>query len=89
MNEDWNEMMAYAPLMEEEHDTDYQKEEDLSEAVQKTVVERFEHTVSMESEDYYGAVEEEFFACDGDDDGYDDYQSIPKVSADIYSDTEY
>ena len=39
MNEDWNEMMAYAPLLEDEVETDYQKVEDFTESEVETAEE--------------------------------------------------
>ena len=56
MNEDWIEMMAYAPLLEDEIDTDYQKAEDFMES-EREVNESTELIMSCDTEDYFEATE--------------------------------
>ena len=120
MNEEWREMMSYAPLIEEEVDTDYQKVEDFTVLEQKTVGSQEDFIMPMVAEDFFGAdssaddlkmleqksvgaeedfilpaVAEDFLGADDVDDfsdvgdAYDDYQTIPDVSMDIYSGEEY
>lgn len=104
MNEEWKEMMAYAPLIEEETDTDYQKTEDFTELDRK-ITNEDNGPMTFETEDYFGMDDQ------GDMDGqdeqealvenvededfmdceakYDDYQSMPEIPTDIYSGEEY
>ena len=56
MNEDWNEMMAYAPLLEDEVDTDYQKVEELAESERKTT-EESETVMPCDAEGYFEVTE--------------------------------
>ena len=83
MNEEWREMMAYAPLIEEEYNGDYQKEEDLGEVV-KATSEEFEHTMPLESEDYHGAEEVAYESLIDDREAYEDYQTMPEIPMDLY-----
>ena len=105
MNEDWKENMAYAPLIEEEVDTDYQKMEDFTELELKT--EEKEKSMPYGIEDYFGGNEtaedsesreeedrSELEEDDEDDmmdhgEAYDDYESMPEIPTDIYSGEEY
>ena len=80
MDEEWREMMAYAPQLEEEFDTDYHKTEDFTESEHKAS-EQTEKNVSCESEDYFGALEQDGFVCDGD--AYDDYQTLGEFPMDV------
>lgn len=120
MNEEWREMMSYAPLIEEEVDTDYQKVEDFTVLEQKTAGSREDFILPMAAEEFFGAddsaedfkslgqktvgseedfilpaVAEDFLGADDVDDftdvgdAYDDYQTVPDVSMDIYSGEEY
>lgn len=121
MNEEWKEMMSYAPLIEEEVDTDYQKVEDFTVLEKKAVGSQEDFILPVVAEDFFSAddsaddfkiidqkmtgseedfilpsVTEDFFGTDGDTDdfadvgdAYDDYQTIPDVSMDIYSGEEY
>lgn len=90
MNENWKEMMAYAPLIEEEYNGDYQKEEDLGEVNSKVSKDEFEHTMPLEFEDYFGEENEKAEADPMDNNAeYDDYLSVPEISSDIYSGEEY
>ena len=102
MNEEWKEMMAYAPLIEEEFDGDYQKTEDFTELDRKAATEE-NGPMTFETEDYFGADDQEIqeaqddqeISDDQDDDfmdaeaEYDDYQSMPEIPTDIYSGEEY
>ena len=105
MNEDWNEMMAYAPLLEDEVETDYQKVEDFTESEVETV-EEIKLIMTCDTEAYLEATEisEKTVLCSAEEawcsneeaedladdiDMYDDYQSMPEVPADIYSCEEY
>ena len=67
MNEDWKENMAYAPLMETEVDTDYQKVEDFTERDRKTAEK--ERTLPFGIEDYFGGneVSEEIVLLEDDE----------------------
>ena len=121
MNEDWREMMSYAPLPENEVDTDYEKVEDFTVLEQKAVGSQEDFILPLVAEDFFGAddgaddvaalkqktfgsqedfilpsVAEDFLGADDESDdfanlgdAYDDYQSIPEVSMDIYSGEEY
>ena len=120
MNEEWREMMSYAPLIEEEVETDYQKVEDFTVLEHKAAEAQGDFILPMAAEDFFGAddsaddlkkfeqksvgseedfilpsVAEDFLGADDVDDlanvgdAYDDYQSIPDVSMDIYSGEEY
>jgi hypothetical protein len=80
MDEEWREMMAYAPHIEEEFDTDYSKAEDFTELEHKPG-EEAEKTVSCESEDYFGVLEEND-ALVSDGGAYDDYQLLSEFSMD-------
>ena len=104
MNEDWNEMMAYAPLLEDEVETDYQKAEDFTESEVETAEEielimtcdteayleatEISEKVNADAEETWYSNEEAEDEIDGGD-IYDDYQSMPAVPADIYSGEEY
>ena len=108
MNEDWNEMMAYAPLLEDEVDTDYQKAEDFTES-ELAMAEEPGLTMPCDTEDYFAATEsfemtvtcktedarcaneeeEEFTDESYNAEAYDDYQTMPEIPVDIYSDEEY
>ena len=121
MNEDWREMMAYAPLPEKENDTDYEKVEGFTVLEQKTTGSEEDFILPLIAEDYLGtddsadefaaleqkasgsgedfilpSLAEDYLGADdsADDfanvgDAYDDYQSVPDVSMDIYSGEEY
>lgn len=98
MNENWVEMMAYAPLTKEESDTDYQKEEDFKGVAKEVSVEDTLILVG-ETEDYFGTDDEQAEEVEEVDDEYDDYETLPEIPAvtcsaeevftDIYSDEEY
>ena len=98
MNENWVEMMAYAPLTKEETDTDYQKEEDFKDDARENSVDDTLMLVG-ETEDYFGADDEQEEEFEEVADEYDDYETLPEIPADncsaeevftdIYSDEEY
>ena len=98
MNENWVEMMAYAPLTKEETDTDYQKEEDFKGDAREVSVDDTLILVG-ETEDYFGADDEQEEEIEEVADEYDDYETLPEIPADncsaeevftdIYSDEEF
>ena len=83
MNEDWKENMAYAPLMETEVDTDYQKIEDFTDRDRKTAGK--ELSLPFGIEDYFGGneVSEELVLIeDKEDDDEDEVEIVVEFAED-------
>lgn len=82
MNEDWEEMMSYAPqLPEEEFDGDYQDNAGFAELEQPIPAEETQRDLPYDTEDYFES--QETSANFDSDDAYDDYQSMPTVYGDV------
>ena len=79
MNEDWNEMMAYAPLLEDEVETDYQKVEDFTESEVETA-EEIELIMTCDTEAYLEATEiSEKVNADAEETWYSNYEKFEHI----------